>query len=244
MSPSFAVHNSPRPLPKSLLVLVAFFASLTILTSPRLSHAIDHDAGIWVVNQAAVPLGEGFAFHVMLQNRWSDEVERYERTLVRPWISYSWPDRGHIAAGYDLHEFEEPDSWEHRAWQRFAIQHPLESVTLLAHFWMEERFFQNTNDVAFRARFSAGASVNLSDDYSVVVRNEIFIDLNGTSRIRNAGLGENQIVATLRRNLPGNLRFEVGYLQQYLDRRGNADIYKHFVTVGFSLRTPPVADWF
>jgi len=77
-----------------------------------------------------------------------------------------------------------------------------------------------------------------------VVRNEIFFDLNGASRIRNAGLGENQVVAMLRRNLPGNVRFEVGYLQQDLDGGGNTDVYNHVVAVGFSWRAPPVSDWF
>ncbi len=95
-----------------------------------------------------------------------------------------------------------------------------------------------------RARFSAGAAVDFDSETSFVFRNEIMFDLNGTSRIRNAGLGENQIVATLSRRLPGNLVFEIGYLQQYLDRRGNRDLFNHFVTTGFRWRTPQIADWF
>lgn len=205
--------------------------------------AIDHDAGVWLVNQAVVPLGERLAVHGMLQSRWSDEVERYERTVVRPWISYAWPERGHVALGYDLHEFESPDRWEQRAWQRFAMTHPLERFDLLAHVWIEERFFQNTNDVAVRARFNVGASFDLGDDTGLLLRNEFFFDLNGTSRIRNAGFGENQLVVSLSRKLPGNLVFEVGYLQQYLDRRANADVFNHFLMTGFSWRAPQLADW-
>lgn len=223
------------------VILIAFFV---LVGFPRISNAEDHDAGVWLVNQFAVPLGERLSFHTMLQGRWSDEIEQYERTLVRPWISYAWPDGGHVALGYDFHEFENPvHRWEHRAWQRFAVGHPIEPFTLQAHVWLEERFFQNTNDVAVRARFNAGASVDLGNDFALLLRDEVFFDLNGTSRIRNAGLGENQLVLALSRALPGGLRFEVGYLQQYLDRRGPDDLVNHFVMTGFSLRTPQLADW-
>ena len=227
-----------------LLAGVGLVLSALLVCAPRDAHAVDHDAGVWLVNQVEVPLGERLSVHGMLQNRWSDEIERYERTLVRPWVSYSWPGRGHVALGYDLHEFEQPDSWEHRAWQRVALQHPIERFRLLAHVWVEERFFQNTNDVAVRARFNAGASVDLGQDFSATLRNELFFDLNGTSRIRNAGLGENQFVFALSRKLPGHLVFELGYLQQYLDRRGNADVFNHFIMTGFSWRAPQLADWF
>ncbi len=114
---------------------VALLLSLALanLATPSPSLADDHDAGIWVVNQVRVPLGERLAIHGMVQYRLSDEVESYERTLFRPWLSYSWPNKGHIAVGYDLHEFEQPDRWEQRAWQRFAVQHPLEHFKLLGH---------------------------------------------------------------------------------------------------------------
>jgi len=239
-TPSVPISRRHHQLTIVALILGLVLASLAAVPP---SHADDHDAGIWVVNQVKVPLGERLALHGMVQNRWSDEVESYERTLFRPWLSYSWKDKGHIAVGYDLHEFEQPDRWEQRAWQRFAVQHPLGHFKLLGHLWLEERFFQNTNDVAVRARFSAGAAVDIDSETSFVVRNEIMFDLNGTSRIRNAGLGENQIVATLSRKLPGNLVFEIGYLQQYLDRRGNRDLFNHFVTTGFRWRAPQIADW-
>ena len=227
-----------------LLVAIVLLTGLLLAGVPRASRAVDNDAGIWLANQVKVPLGERLAVHGMVQNRWSDEIDRYERTVLRPWVSYSWPGQGHVALGYDLHEFEQPDRWEQRAWQRFAVEHPIDRFTLLGHVWMEERFFQNTDSVAVRARFNVGASADLGSDFSATLRNEFFFDLNGTSRVRNAGLGENQLVFALSRKLPGNLVFELGYLQQYLDRRGNADIYNHFVMTGFSWRTPQLVDWF
>lgn len=207
------------------------------------ARADDQDAGVWFVNQISLPLGERLALNAMLQNRWSDEVERYERTVVRPFVSYTWPERGHVALGYDLHEFEQPDRWEQRAWQRFGIERRIERATLLAHVWLEQRFFQNTNDVAVRARINAGTSIDLGRDFGLLLRNEIFFDLNGTSRIRNAGLGENQLVLALNRRLPGGLRFEIGYLQQHVDRRGGDDLFNHFVMTGFAWRSPRLADW-
>ncbi len=229
----------------SRTVLRPFLVSLAlaIVILPRVSAADDHDAGIWFVNQFRAPLGERLSLHGMLQNRWNDDIGDYERTVVRPWVSYSWPEGTHLAVGYDLHEFESPDRHEHRAWQRIAYQHPVDRFTLLAHAWLEERFFQNADDVALRLRLNWGAATELGRDFGLLLRNELFFDLNGTSRIRNAGLGENQLVLALGRKLPGNLLFEVGYLQQYVDRRGGDDLYNHFVMTGFSWRAPQLADW-
>ena len=88
---------------------LAFLASAALASAPNVSSAQDHDAGIGLINQFQVPLGERLSIHGMLQNRWTEDVDTYERTLVRPWISYALEDGGHVTADYHFHEFESPD---------------------------------------------------------------------------------------------------------------------------------------
>ena len=193
-----------------------------------------------------MPLGDRLSFHTMVQNRWTDGVkDAYERTVVRPWLAVALPHHTEAAVGYDMHGFENPDDRrEHRAWQRIAwAPRPASRVTLLSHFWLEERFFEGASDVAVRGRFNVGARFDLGRDFDLVVRNEFFVNFNETSRVRATGLGENQLVVAFMKGLPGGLTFQAGYLQQYLDRPGGSDLFNHTAVTGFVWRTPAAADW-
>lgn len=203
-----------------------------------------NDAALWLVNQVAVPLDERFAFHLMVQNRWVDDLDEYQRTVIRPWLSFDWTDHVELAVGYDAHNFEEPRSFlENRAWQRIAYHYDFGVPSLFTHFWLEERFFEDTSAVAVRGRFQIGGSLELPQDFGLVVRNEFFVDLNQPSPIRRVGLGEDHLFVGLSHPLGRWLRVEAGYLMQYLDRPG-PDTFNHTFVLGFSATTPALRDLF
>ncbi|MBW2498737.1 MAG: DUF2490 domain-containing protein [Deltaproteobacteria bacterium] len=197
-----------------------------------------NEGAIWLVNQAAVPLDDRFAFHAMLQNRWVNDVESYERTVVRPWISFGWTDQVELAVGYDRHEFNDAPNDENRAWQRIAYRYDFGAPALFTHFWLEERFFESSTTVAWRGRFQVGGSLELPHDFGLILRNEFLIDFNGTSRVRRAGLGENQLYAGFHYDITRWLRFDLGYLLQYRDQKDQPDLFDHTLSTGFSVRTP------
>ena len=64
------------------------------------------------------------------------------------------------------------------------------------------------------------------------------------SRVRETGLGENQLVVALMRPLGAGVTFQLGYLQQYLDRPGGDDLFNHTAVTGFTWRTPQLVDLF
>ena len=66
----------------------AIFCALCLLLPVAASATDDNDAGIWINNQIAMPLDQRVAAHLMVQNRWVKNVESYERTVVRPWLSF------------------------------------------------------------------------------------------------------------------------------------------------------------
>ena len=115
-------------------------------------------------------------------------------------------------------------------------------MTLLAHIWLEERFFEGADDVAVRGRFNVGTRIDLGRDVDLEVRNEFFVDFNETSRVRKTGLGENQLVVGVQKALGHGVSVRLGYLQQYLDQPG-PDTFNHSVVTGFQWRTPALADW-
>jgi hypothetical protein len=199
-----------------------------------------HEGALWLVNQLMVPLDDRFAFHTMVQNRWVNDVESYERTVVRPWLSFHWTDEIELSVGYDRHEFNDTPNDENRAFQRIAYHHDFGGSALFTHFWLEERIFGSRSTIAWRGRFQVGGSLELPHDFGLMLRNEFLVDFNGTSRIRRAGLGENQLYAGFNYDLSRWLRFDLGYLMQFRDKKGQPDRFDHTLFTGFSVRTPSV----
>lgn len=196
------------------------------------------DAGIWLANQIAAPVGEDFSLNLMIQSRWTREIDRYERTVVRPWLALDLAEGLQVALGYDAHLFENPRSFtEHRAWQRVEVRRAFGRVVGVTHFWLEERFFPG-DDVAWRGRFLLGGVVALTRDLSFFARNEFLVDWNTTPVVRETGLGENQLAVGLSHRLASGVGLDIGYLQQYLDR--SEDVFNHFLLVGFAFETPPL----
>lgn len=230
--------------PMNVRRVACAFLLLTAI-APLSARAEDrNDGALWIVNQIGVPLSERFAVHMMVQNRWVENIDTYQRTVLRPWLSFDWTDRVELAVGYDRHEFENPfNAYEDRAWQRIAYNHPLGDAKLLTHLWMEQRIFQGTDSVANRARFMFGVSHPLPLDFGMVVRNEFFVDLHGTSIVRRAGLGEDQLYAGINHPLGRWATVDLGYLMNYLDRKG-PDQFNHAVLIGLSFKTPEIGDWF
>lgn len=228
----------------SALQSPCLIAGLLWLLVPLPAKAEDrNDGALWAVNQLAVPLDERFAVHLMVQNRWVDNLDSYQRTVIRPWLSFDWTERLDLDLGYDRHEFVNPShGHEDRAWQRIAYRHKLGESTLLTHFWMEERFFQGSSTVAFRGRFLIGVAHPLPADLGLIVRNEFLVDFHGTAIVRRAGLGEDQFYVGLNYPVARWVNLDMGYLMNYLDRKG-PDQFNHALMIGLSFTTPAIADW-
>lgn len=215
----------------------AFLLALVALCAGPANASDRNEGAIWLVNQVTVPLDERFSFHAMLQNRWVNDVESYERTVVRSWLGFDWTDEVNLAIGYDRHSFRDGTD-ENRPWQRITYAHDFGRPTLFTHFWLEQRFFEGTAKIAWRGRFQVGGSLELPHGFGLLLRNEIFVDLNETSRIRQRGLGENHLYAGVHYAIARGLRFDLGYLMQYRDQNDAPDLFDHTLFAGFSVRTP------
>ncbi|MEM7409348.1 MAG: DUF2490 domain-containing protein [Myxococcota bacterium] len=216
----------------------AFLALSLLLCAAGVAQAGDRSEGaVWIVNQAAVPLGNGLSFHGMVQNRFTGDADVYQRTVLRPWLAWNLPHGFELAVGYDAHLFAEPRSFaEQRGWQRIAYRYDFGGFRALTHLWLEERFFPGES-TAFRMRWAIEGAVDLPYETAFVLRNEFFFDLNPTSRIPARKFGEDQLVAQLQHRINPWLRADVGYLMQFLDG-GDDDLYNHTFTAGFAVTLP------
>ncbi len=221
-----------------LALLVALVAAIP----SRVDARSRHDGGLWVVNEIQVPLTEQFSFHLMAQSRLTRDLDRYERTVVRPWLRTTLPHGFALSLGYDAHIFENPRATEeHRAWQRIEYERPFGEFTGFGHFWLEERFFGG-EQVAWRGRVAIGGAYDWSEKLRIFARQEFLIDLNRTPTIEQRGLGENQLLVGVSRQIMPGLTLNVGYLMVYLDE--SPDLFNHNLAIGFAVRTPRLSDLF
>lgn len=218
---------------------------LLLVLVPAAARAQDRQQGaFWMLTQVNAPLGRGLSANLMVQNRLVQDLAApgigiYQRTVVRPWVSWVLPHRIEIALGYDAHIFENPSKFtEHRAWQRIGISRDFGRIGAMTHFWLEERFFPSSSEVAWRGRFLIGGWLELPHEFAAVVRNEFFVNFNATNIIQRTNLGEDQFFAGVNRPIGKYMRVETGYLLQYLDSDAGGDIYNHTLMVGVALRTP------
>ncbi len=202
--------------------------------------AAEHDAALWSVGTLRVPLTERLSWHLTGQARWVDEIDTFERGVVRSWLSLSLPRRFGAALGYDAHIFDNPRSTvEQRFWQQLAHSVTWGPVTTRTQGRLEERFFEGVDKVAWRARFLVGWTIDLPRSFQAVVQNDFFVNLNENRRVTYRGLGEDQLFVGVRRPLGRGLRLEAGYLMQFLERRGR-DLFNHTLVLGFAYSAPPL----
>ena len=229
----------------SIRARVALVILSLVVWIPSTAKAEDLNQGaFWMVSQVNAPLGRGLSANLMVQNRLVQDrlfpdAGVYQRTVVRPWLAWMLPHRIEIAVGYDAHIFENPLQFtEQRAWQRIGISRDFGRFGAITHFWLEERFFPRSSEVAWRGRFLIGAWLELPHRYTLIVRNEFFVNLNTTNLIRRTNLGEDQFFIGVNRALGRHLQVEAGYLLQYLDPAPGFEIYNHTLVVGVAFRTP------
>lgn len=196
------------------------------------AHA-EQDGGLWFTALGVLPLNEDFSASLALQPRFDRDVDRYERLVVRPWITRRL-DGGHTATlGYDAHVIEAPrDRVEHRAWQQWGWRLPV-TANLRTRLRLEERFVENVDGTGVRLRVMAIWRRALGDSgWTFEINDEIFFGLNDVAGGPRDGYDQNRFYAGFSRRLGPRLTGGVGYQMQHIDRPGDdLTLHQAFLTV-------------
>ena len=209
-----------------------------LLAIAQAAHAVDEDGRLWANLHGQVRLGESVLAGLLVQTRHSDDMDHFERVLLRPSLNVvldGWLD---IGAGYDLHLIQRPrETEEHRAFQEASFATPLAGVGIGHRFRLEERFGKTFDGAAVRLRYLlAFTSPDLALGVRGVVRNEVFLNFDRRGPTRRTGLGEDHAFAGFQRSFGEPYLFEVGYQAQVL-RPANAEaIVNHTLLVGLRAR--------
>ena len=229
--------NVPRIF-ASLLMVVLLGAAL----SPIHAQTLD-DTGLWFAalgngkfesREGDDPLRWWFDAHYRLR----DDTSGFNQSIIRPGLGYALDDQQTIWAGYGWiktapvfgNNFD-----EHRMWQQWTKSGSIGDWKSLHRSRFEQRWLETGDDVGLRWRqLLRGQRILRScPEYSFVIWDEIFFNLNDTDWGANSGLDQNRafIGFGFKRHPSSRVRTEIGYLNQFVDRQ--TDGMNHILSVNF-----------
>lgn len=172
-----------------------------------------------------------------VQDRQRDEGEHFDQLLLRPGLGYALTDRLTAWAGYAYiatDPVRRDEFGENRVWQQLTYNAPTEAFTLQGRARLEQRFLETDGDTGWRLRVMGKAMVPLNSEKNLFasVWDEAFWDLNDTDWGERTGFRQNRAFAGLgvHLNEAHKVWLEVGYLNQWIDRRG-PDKENHLLSI-------------
>lgn len=211
-------------------------SALLLAASPALAQESEHVAtddqyetwlGVFVSGPITGPLFTHSDLHYRV---WDDFTPHW--ILVRPGLSIRLMDGMFATLGYAW-----TPSWgsrglvgftdEHRIWEQWMweVTESETAIRVQMRVRLEQRF-RSELEVGMRLRTMLRVAVPLTPDraFLFVLWDELFSDLNDTTvtRYQRAGFGQNRLFVGFGwQVLPGVLRFEAGYFNQWIRRVDN-----------------------
>lgn len=217
------ISSIGKVLIKWLLVAVCAF--------PNTAVGQDSPLGNWFMYLGNKKINPRWNWHNEIQYRNYNFIGDLEQLLLRTGVGYNLSeDNNNVLLGYGYilsqnyvpGDDEKVDIHEHRAFQQFITFQRFPGISLQHRYRFEQRFIEDD----FRLRFRYFLSVNVplkkkgAEGYSwyLSAYNEIFI--NGDDVI----FDRNRLYGGLGYRLSSALRFEVGYMNQFLSGGGRDQV--------------------
>ncbi len=203
--------------------------------------ALIEDTGSWLQMSAEGSLKsidprlEKIRFSLEGQARFNNHFNHYYQGVVRVGLGYSLTDCATIWAGYTwtpTQQLGKDFISQQDFWQAFRYAQPTEVGTFTFRTLLESNFFKgNEARLRLRQSFRWAYSLDSEPRLLLIARDEVFYRLNSTPYGGESGFDQNRAFVGFGWNLENNLRFEIGYLNQYADdAKHNNNTLRHLIT--------------
>ncbi len=215
------------------------FAFVLLLLSVEQGQTAESEPGFWGTASVSKLLSGDWLVNMAVQSRSVDFIDRLERYLLRPSISYRFNESLSASLGYDVHFIKAgSDLTEQRPWQQLLYKGSTEQFLYLVRFRLEERVFDSVDDTGLRSRILLGVIVPTGHQIisKLVLRNEIFFNHNDVNRGPQSGFDQNRLFAGFQIPLSKSLQGELGYQNQYINFARVEDLSIHQMYIALSLK--------
>lgn len=209
---------------------------------------VDSDFGVWGAVQGqgrftdSNPQLAKWQWWVEGQGRFFNDAKRFGQSLVRPGLGYKVAENTIVWLGYAwIHDRPQgrPATDENRIWQQLSWNHAYYWGSLFSRTRAEQRFLNTGDDVGWRFRqFIKYTHPLFFDPLYVSVWDEIFVNLNSTDWGARNGFNQNRGFAGVGLYLDSDkhFRFELGYLNQFINNRSGSDRMNHIISSSLFMR--------
>lgn len=203
---------------------------LLMLLLPFSSFAQDSNFGNWIIYFGNKKIDNKWNWHHEVQYRNYNAIGDLEQLLLRTGFGYNLTENNNnllLGYGYILSEnyianTDEKNSInEHRIYQQFITRQKIARVGVQHRYRFEQRFVED--DFKLRFRYFLGLNVPLNNAELIEktiylsAYNEIFLNT------KNTVFDRNRLYSGLGYKLNNSLKFEIGYMNQFLAGGNNRD---------------------
>lgn len=218
----------------------ACLAAAFALTAPA-AGAASEDFHSWNAVVSTIRLDDAGSWRAWLegQARFNDDASRFNQAIVRGAIGRTVAPRTSLWAGYAWIPNNRPLSrdnpQEHRVWQQllWRTAQPLAGWSLSTRTRLEQRTIEGAGDLGWRFRQLAKLTHPLgsSGRWYASLWDEVMVHLNDTDWGADGGFDQNRAFAGIGWRPAQGTAVEVGYMNQYVNRRARSDASNHVVSV-------------
>ncbi len=205
---------------------IALVLLMVILTIPNVVKAQDSDFGNWLIYIGSKKLNEKWNVHNEIQYRNYNAIGDLEQLLLRTGVGYNVSENNNVLLGYGyilsenyIGDTDDKVSVnEHRIFQQFTTKQKIGKLKLGHRYRFEQRFVESEYKMRFRyfLSFNYPLVQKENEDYKIYLSayNEIFLNTESSVFDRN------RVYGGLGYRLNKNLRFELGYMNQFFENSG------------------------
>jgi hypothetical protein len=218
---------------------IVLAGSCALLSTPALAR---EDEQLWASASANIKLGTDWRLSQEITTRFSDNRGGLYEVEAVSMASYRLGKNLTAAAGYVFNpQYADGDltAREHRFREQISFDNVAQigAGKFSARLRTEQRWRENTDGTAWRMRPYVKYSLPLKKGgkTSLVLSNEVFVNLNNTAFQKADGLDRMRNLIAISTPLSKQLGVEIGYLNQYGFVRHGEDTVDHAVSVSLSL---------
>ncbi len=227
---------------KNILQLILVFLVLFNTSFVLANETFENDLGLWTGININAPITEKIQSRFQISPRWLDNATDFNQLILHGLLGYKFNEHFSFFQGYAWSTHYIPNfRREQRPYEDAIISHQVGKVSLEHRFRLDERFLQDIEGISLRGRYRLKGSYPLDKKqrWSLVLFDEIFVNLNSHFGGPQAGIDQNRIYTGVNHKFNENINADLGYQLQHIHRPGSKiDPLNHFIFFYLNFQLP------
>ena len=200
--------------------MVAWSLAGSTVSVAQADSTVNQDFRLWAPVYLTFPLSSSFIGYIEVNPRFGDDVSELDQLILRPAVGYKLNDHFSLWQGYAwVGNYQPSLQEENRLYQQLLYRRKFPFVKILSRTRLEERFIENTDGTAVRARTMLRGDFPLPDapEWAIVVYDEIFLNVNTVGNGPASGFDQNRLFLGMNRQFTEHFNMDLGYQMQALN---------------------------